>query len=244
MNALLELISTEGPKLSQRVLERQYLDPFWNERFGERGRGHADEDSDFHLKYLRRAIAANDPAVMVRYAQWLREVLATRGMCTRHLAENFHLLAAEIEAQRWEQGGQAVAYLRVAETALEYPSGAARALQQGEASLASEIERRFRESHPEAPPRLARKTSDFRDDIANLLSYVADALAFGSPTTLAAHAGWLQEHLVRHGLGPGQLDALLETFEEVLAKRVETSEGAAFVGAARAGLVDAMGSVR
>lgn len=62
MSELLERIERDGRALSQGVLDEMYKDPFWTERYGDRGRRHADEDGDFHLRYLSRAPTAGDPA--------------------------------------------------------------------------------------------------------------------------------------------------------------------------------------
>jgi hypothetical protein len=54
--------------------------------------------------------------MIVGYVQWLRTVLSTRGMCTRHLAENFTLLAAAMPSA----AAQATDYLEQARAALTY----------------------------------------------------------------------------------------------------------------------------
>ena len=177
MNELLDAIRTRGPALSQQVLAIQYRDPFWTQRFGAKGRRHADEDSGFHLQYLVRALVANDPGILVRYARWLREVLATRGMCTRHLAENFRLLAAAIAAEGWPMAERAIEYLRTAESSLAYESGPARDVQAASARVA------------------AAAPAATREELANYLSYIADALALGSPRTLIEHVRWKAAHV-------------------------------------------------
>ncbi len=40
------------PALSRRCTDAMYADPFWQARFGQRGRHHADEDSGYHVRYL------------------------------------------------------------------------------------------------------------------------------------------------------------------------------------------------
>ena len=96
-DALREALSAQARELSQHVLDRMYENPFWMQKYGERGRRFADEDSPFHLKYLDQALAANDLAVFQKYAKWLRSVLVSRGMCSEHLGENFSLLAEAIK---------------------------------------------------------------------------------------------------------------------------------------------------
>ena len=200
MSALVAHLQREGVALSRQVLAAMYHDPFWQERFGGRGRTHADEDSAFHLRYLARSLESGDPQVLVRYARWLREVLASRGMCTRHLAENFRLLADAIAARDWPDTALAVHHLEVARAALAYVEGEPRAVQQ--------LEDRDADSTDVA----------YCDDPENYLSYLADALAFGSPATLVAHVRWTREWLQRIGAGTRTMDlALAEVARRVRA---------------------------
>jgi len=216
MTALIEHLERDGRELSQRVLHEMYRDPFWAERYGERLR-HADEDSDFHLRYLSRALAAGDAGVLRRYAAWLREVLATRGMCTRHLDENFRLLSAEIAAQPWPDRDRAVAFLGEARAALAWPAVDADALQRRAGETGNAIAREFRRRRPGGWKRDARGEDALADDAANYVSYIADAVAFGKPDTLAAHTRWFSEHVQSHGGGADDVAAFLACTREALA---------------------------
>jgi hypothetical protein len=230
---LVRYLEREGRALSQRVLQEMYRDPFWSERFGDRGRRHADEDSDYHLKYLARALANGEAYVLVRYAVWLREVLATRGMCTRHLDENFRLLAVAIVEQPWPAREQAVALLTVAREALLHEGGEARRLQERIDPLAREVVAAFRERRPHGWKRDARGRGALEDDAANYLSYVADALAMGSPDTLVEHTRWLAAHVRAHSATQGDMAVFLAAVQGVLAP---LPQAAAFVEAAQSAL--------
>jgi len=212
MSDLAAILERDGHVLSQRVLDVMYRDAFWSERFGERGRRHADEDSDFHLRYLARALAAGDGAILVRYATWLREVLATRGMCTRHLDENFRLLAHELAATGWPGSDIATGYLERARQALRHESPDARWVQDHADGIAAALVRHVRARHPSGWKQGDERGPDagLADDAANYVSYVADAAAFGSGETLVAHARWFAGHLQRHGLRTQQAHAFLE----------------------------------
>jgi hypothetical protein len=212
---LVRLIEAEGRALSQRVLEEMYRDSFWTHRYGDPGRRHADEDSDFHLRYLVRALQAGDGAAMTRYAVWLREVLATRGMCTRHLDENFRLLSDAIAARPWPERDRAVALLGQARAALAYEQPDARAVQQRGDRLADAIARGHR-ARGAGWKRDARGDGALRDDAANYVSYVADALAFGKPDTLVAHTRWFTEHVQSQGGSAADMEAFLASAREAL----------------------------
>lgn len=160
--ALIAAIEERGAALTTRVLEEQYRDPFWHARFGERADKHGRQDGNFHLQYLAQALASDDPNVMHNYARWLQQVLTTRGMCTRHLAENFDRLAAAI-ADAIPDSEPAVAMLRAATTALQYDDHAARRVQQ-----------------------LTGATPEERE----LLAYAADAIALRMPSVFTNHVAW------------------------------------------------------
>jgi hypothetical protein len=219
MTELLDHLSRDGPALSQRVLAHQYRDSFWSERFGDKGRRHANEDSDFHLRYLTRALVAGDAGVLERYALWLREVLAARGMCTRHLDENFRLLSQEIDSQGWPARQEAVRMLVQARAALRYGAGEAGDAQRSGERVAREVVQLYRARFPQDWKRDdARGALGLEDDAANWVSYVADALAFGKPDTLVRHAAWFGEHLRRHGVTQQQLECFVRAASAELAK--------------------------
>lgn len=183
MKELLDHLRLDGQALSQAVLEEMYRDPFWRARFGDRGRRHADEDSAFHLRYLARAIEADAPEILVRYALWLREVLATRGMCSRHLAENFRLLAITLDAQAWPDSARAAAFVRQAQAALDYTGGDAAALQRARPAIVAHATSRT------GPAR--------QEPLANLASYLEDAIAFEAPAMWSAHVDWTAQWIER-----------------------------------------------
>lgn len=232
MSEIATIIEREGRALSQKVLDEMYRDPFWGERYGDRGRRHANEDSDFHLRYLARALAAGDAGVLRRYAVWLREVLATRGMCTRHLDENFRLLAREIASQPWPDRERAVQYLGAARDALLHEATDARLLQQRTEALGEAVAREFTRQRPHGWKRDDRGEGALRDDAANYVSYVADALAFGKADTLVAHTQWLARHATAHGAQPVDVAAFLACTREVLAASGSGDNALAFADAA------------
>jgi hypothetical protein len=228
------MLQRHGPRLSQRVLNEQYRDPFWHERFGARGRRHADEDSDFHVKYLVRALSHGDAGVMIRYARWLREVLATRGMCTRHLADNFARLCEAIREMRWTGGGAAMEVLHAAEEALRYESGPERAVQDAGDDAVADVVRMHRDRFPRGWGAAGRRPDEaLREDIDNYASYLADALAFGSPATLVAHTSWLAAYLDRFSIPREELDAAIDLLAQALHKRGVAEEARSYLESAR-----------
>jgi hypothetical protein len=171
---LAERLRRDLPRISADVMDEIWRDePFWEQRFGERGRRRMTEDAAFHAEYLAQAIEAADGGVMKRYATWLQSVLTTRGMSTRHLDENFARLAKAI-ARELPGADTAIDYLEGARAALRYAEGPARELQDACERLSS------------------------TEDIRYVIAHIADAIALGRPELFAAHAKWLADNGAAH----------------------------------------------
>ncbi len=93
------MLRASAKQLAVRVIDTMYADPFWMSRFGDRGRERSEEDIAYHAEYLAQALEANDPGIMARYSVWLRSVLTSRGMCSRHLEESFERFEAALPAE-------------------------------------------------------------------------------------------------------------------------------------------------
>jgi len=205
------------PPLSRRVIEEMYRNPFWQERFGDRGRQRAGEDGDFHVRYLAEAVRAGSPAVMMSYARWLRSLLVARGMCTRHLADNFARLAGAVAAEPAFPGQTtAVDLLIGAEAALLYDDAEPRALQDRAPQLAAEAVSRLRDHHPDWYADLRGGWSRCLDDVLYHLSYLADARAAGRPDLLVAYLQFIARFLVKRGVPVQHLKATLEALDATL----------------------------
>lgn len=224
MREIVRLLVQQGKRLNEQVLQDMYRDPFWSERFGDRGRRHASEDGNYHVTYLAEALLAEDPQVLARYAAWLQKVLTSRGMCSRHLAENFQRLAEAITSEGWPDGDQAAAYLREAEQALRYPDGPARALQDAAEQIARETDAQLAgcsPGHDEA--QRARR----RDQVRYHLSYLADAVALGTSAPFMSYVAWEADALVRRRAPQQELQDTLHALRAALAAREPGSFGAA-----------------
>jgi hypothetical protein len=176
--------------LDRARARRDVPDPFWYERFGERANLHGKKDGRFHIDYLIQTLHAGDAAIIENYARWLQQVLTSRGMCTRHLSENFERLAAAIRDEGWRDAGVAAALLDGACAALRYPFGAAQELQRAIPRLAAAV-------HASLPA-------------VELAHYATDAVALGQPAVFVAHVRWLAGFLERHGVVRAHLIAGLE----------------------------------
>lgn len=232
MKALADALEARAAELADGALAEMYADPFWDARFGERGRRFSGEDGRYHLRYLVEALRAGTPETLVQYARWLQSVLTTRGMCSAHLAENFERIAQAIRASV-EGGEPAVAYLRAAEEALQYQEGPARDVQEASGAIAALLAQRLPPLgadgglHAGGPSRAAEPRT--------LLSYLADAIALGRPEIFVDHLAWLAGFLERRGAPRDRLNRLLSAMESALdlLPPAAREEALGVVGAAR-----------
>ena len=203
--------------LSRRTIARMYENPFWEARFGARGRVHAEADGIHHVEHLAEAIDWEMPSVMIRYAQWLRPILVTRGMCTRHLEDTFTALAAAISERRIDSTGTAAEYLRAARESLLYPSGAAREIQDGADEIADRATDALYRRHPQWEARWGPAGRErCRDDLLYHLSYLADATAMDRPDLFAGYVAWIAGFLDDRGVEGAHMDATLAALEREL----------------------------
>ncbi len=225
--ALMRELEASGRRLSARVIDDMYAhDPFWRERFGDRGRRHAGEDGDFHIAHLVQALVANEPEVLIRYARWLQSVLTTRGMCSRHLDENFERLARAIQRET-PDSGPAVAYLERARGALCYPGGPGRELQDAAARLTrATVEELCRRHSNWLAQHEAAERETWAKDVAYHLSYLADAAALGRTELFAAHAVWIGGFLQRRDVPQEHLVQCLEVIAQLVSRERNLSAAA------------------
>lgn len=169
----------------------------------------------------------------------LRLKAETRGMCTRHVEENFQRLAAAVEAERFPEAAEAVALL---EQALRYHHPVARELQERAPELASTAVTRVLDRHPDwAPAPTSRRRCE--DDALYHLSYLADAVANGRDELFVQYVCWVAGFLERFRVPREHTPALLAELDRAIEanlspessvepRRILTAAQAALGGAA------------
>jgi hypothetical protein len=195
MSQLSIAIRAQGPELARRATREMYRDPFWDERFGERGRKFAAEDGDHHITYLVQALEVDKPDIFTGYARWLQSVLVTRGMCTAHLLENFARLARAVGESGIPGAGRALQLLDQAQEALLYAEGPARTLQQAAGAIADAASRGYAGARVNA-------------ELRTLVWYLADAVQMGDAQLFVRHAEWARGYFDRQEL-PALRDLLV-----------------------------------
>jgi hypothetical protein len=224
--ALAERIGARAEELARRSTERMYEDPFWEARFGARGRRFAEEDGRHHVDHLVLALLAGDAAPLAEYASWLRVVLTTRGMSSRHIEQNFARLRQAIDDVGVEDAARAHEFLDAAARAVRPEGTGALALFDARGALAVAARRRFEGEHAAWVVAGDADTPGSTDDeIATLASFLVDAVALGRPDVLGKHAAWAAAFDSGRGRPSGYVAALLDAMEHVLAEAVP-DEGA------------------
>lgn len=168
--------------LAARSISTMYADPFWDARFGPRGRHFADEDGQHHVRYLAEAVEIGRSTPLELYSRWLQTLLTARGMCSLHIADNFdrlldalgHLLPQAVDA--------AAPLLQAGRRALVYEDPVAGAV--------------LREAMDGPRPDVA---VPYLQDEAFPLAYLADALGTGRDGVLLDHLTWVAAEAARHG---------------------------------------------
>jgi hypothetical protein len=205
----LELITAiEGvePIVVAAMVAEFARDPFWEARYGERGRKFIRQDSDLNLKQLLTAIATDNPNSLTVYYRWLRGLLVFRGMCTRHLQETLNLIGRELSTRLpgfWER---ILPYHMGGYAGLEYQQPASRALAAAEERIVqSVIARLF------SPVRMMELSEgeQLRDAsvraLSTLLSYLADAVEVHNEELFAQYLAFLVKHDPPVGKAPADL---------------------------------------
>jgi hypothetical protein len=194
-----------------------YLDPFWDQRFGERGRRFAEEDNLHHISYLVQTLRTDSAELLTAYVRWLQRVLTTRGMCSRHIEENFERLAEAMHAEQIADAGPALTLLDAASAALAYDDGPAQAVQRAAGQASEQIAKTVAERHASWPAGLdGSGRSWYQNDARYLLSFLADALANERPDRFAEHVRWANGFYARQGRPSRYLAELLSALDESL----------------------------
>lgn len=230
---LADRIEAQAADLARRSIDAMYADPFWDARFGARGRAFAQEDGVHHAEYLARALRTGDASPLLKYARWLQVVLVTRGMTSRHIADNFHRLADAIRAAGLPEAGAARTMLDHAVLALRHDGKTAAAVQDASRQIAEDAVVALRGVH------LGEEMieAEWIEALEVLVSYLADSMALDRPDLLADYARWLASSgtpSVRPADPLAMLGALDSALDEL--REPARAQARACVSAARAAL--------
>jgi hypothetical protein len=221
-SALADSLEARREELARAALAVQLKNEFWEARFGARARRHGLQDGLYHVAYLCEALRAGSPAPLEHYARWLQGVLTTRGMCSRHLADNFATLAEAISRADVAEAEPAFRYLARATEALRYEDEAPRALQDGTWALAGGVVAAIAGSDWDD----ARRVKCV-DDMRYHIDYLADAVALARPQLYAAYVAFIAGFLEPRGVPRAMLRRALELLSQQISSTMSQRTAAA-----------------
>jgi hypothetical protein len=209
MTALARHLEERAVSLASRANDAMYQDPFWDARFGARGRAFAQQDGLHHIDYLVQALHFGSVEIIEDYARWLRTVLTTRGMCSLHIHDTYECLAEAIQALVPDPE-PALSYLAAAQRALRYDTDPAREVQANTTSLAASAVEHLLSEQPSLQESLGPDAASRIDrDATVLLSYLVDCLALERPEVFSEHTRWAATFWDNQGFPPGYAAALV-----------------------------------
>jgi hypothetical protein len=133
-------------------------------------------------------------------------------MCSRHLAENFSLLARAVGNESWHDREVAVRLLDAAAEALKYPAGTPRRIQDVAPAIVAHATDSIYARHPEWLERWGEGgRARCADDLDYHVQYIADALALADAPGFARYAVWMADFLGRREIPMQHLVEALET---------------------------------
>lgn len=190
IETLMKALVLTRPRVIEHVFEQLYANPFWDARYGERGRQAGRKDLGYHVDALSTALSAGDPGMYARDFEWFRTAIVLRGACTRHVIETLDALSAgyrlELPAEAWEW---IEPYQSAAALALRYAHPVCQALDQVADTVAEEAARRMQ---AEPQPKCKR-------DFLYHLSYLNDALGLGDSYLFVRYLRWVGPFLESFG---------------------------------------------
>ena len=105
-----ETLLRDREALARAITDALYVDmPELLERHGERGRSKCLQDMHYNLEHLAPAVALGQPAMFARYAEWLRDMLAARGVGVDEVRRSLELTRDVTRASMADAEADAVA---------------------------------------------------------------------------------------------------------------------------------------
>ena len=202
----------------EAALIDQYRNPFWEDRYGERGHVFSNQDNHYHLDFLIAAIKTDNQASFSDTIQWLQILLVHRGMCSRHICQNLDSLKDHLQAalpQHWEN---IAPYWQAGYRGLEYEHPACRALEAQAESIANAATRRiyggdsfWMKQYGERGQVLCHEDNLFH------LSYLEDAIGASAEHIFGKYLAWLTGFMAKRGIVGSHIQIDLHILAEEIA---------------------------
>jgi hypothetical protein len=219
MNASLtvvEALDALRPQIVTGMMAAMDADPYWQARYGPRGRALAEQDVQYHLDNLTRAVRFELPTSPTHHYRWLQNVLLHRGLCTYHLEWTLDTLSRLLQDLLPEQYPTLQPYLQAGYAGIAYTQDECLALWPlRSAILAAVIEALLEEFTPR-PDRLAAWVAARQAEMLLTFSYLLDAVERNQPALFLEHVTWMRRYLPSQGIS----DAILHSALGLTARQI------------------------
>jgi hypothetical protein len=205
--------------LVDRVLADMYPNPFWDDRWGARGRALCQDDNHHHLNYLIAAIRTNSSDAITAYYKWLQILLVNRGLCTYHIRQNMERMEDHLRVLLPEVWPTIEPFHRAGYRGLVYEQPACQALAAQEAHIAEATTTRMFAANPFWEQQFGPQGRALCGENNRYhLSYLQDTIGVDAPKLFRSYLDWLSDFLGRRGLDAGHLRADLQVLAQDLAR--------------------------
>lgn len=231
LESLVDAIKSARPRVSREILDEFQRDPFWEARYGEKGRNYILSDSGYHLDYLATALQAGDPQIYAGYWAWLRPLLVMRGMSTRHLRLTLGVLERRLSIALGDEFRFLPDYLAAAYAALAYRHPSALALANAAEAILADV---FAQLELPVLSTWAGPSADQQqvaEKLSGDLAYLADTIEIARSELFALYFDWMENYLCEQGWQPAFTRQLLRKAMEAALNRLGSDLFAAFVPA-------------
>jgi hypothetical protein len=212
------------------VLADMYPNPFWDDRYGPRGRRLCQEDNHHHLNYLIAAIRTGASDAMTHYYKWLQTLLVSRGMSTYHIRQNMERMEARLRALLPEAWPAIEPYHHSGYRGLAYEQPACQALAAHAAQIAEATTARMYAANPVWEQQFgARGRALCLEDNLYHLSYLQDTIGVDTPNHFRDYHDWLAGFLGRRGFDAEHLRADLRMLADELARALPADHARPFL---------------
>jgi hypothetical protein len=215
---LIQKIAQVRQEAASSAMEEIYQNPFWKEKYGERGAKQGNKDMDYNFNYLEAAIRMDTSSALEQYYRWLRGVLVYRGMCTLHLVETLKCIGRHLSRLLPEDWPAIEPYHQSSYRGLSYHNSTANALNAHAVPIAEATTRRMFHLGPAEQARQKERAYQacLRDNLYHI-AYLADAFEMEKLKIFTVYIGWVTGFVVPFGVTQDSL------FQDLKILQKETS---------------------
>lgn len=211
------------------LFEEMYQNPFWEARYGEKGKRNTRQDTNYHINQLVTTVAMDLPSLSVQYYHWLQGLLVYRGMCTLHIQDTIDCMARQFARLIPDAWPGIEPYLRAGEQGLVYEHPACAALATAETSIAQAAATRMFEASPAGRPEGEATFAACLRDNRYHISYLQDAVGYNLEGAFDKYIQFLTGFLPNFGVTLEELLANLKILSEEISAALPAEFSAPFV---------------